>query len=182
MNFHKFILCILAATVSCYSETPQFPSVSSTWPGVTFEIVEMRRFPGDHLALVIQAKLEAKAQAPFVLGEPPAAGTTKIPEDAKEEDINIGDYQNRPYSLVPTKITDELTGKTYQGLSSPPAEVPFFALDQLVATLAPGKAVRLATCFKIPPSTDDKGQQKITIQFPRASQPMTGVVVPPLSP
>ena len=149
--------------------------VETTWPGVRFQIFRIERIPN---RLVVAVRILATEKAP-------PTGTflgvkTPIPSTASPEDVSMGLYDPKPFSLISSVMIDEQSGQRYPVLPSiaPPGRK--YLPRTILASLMPGEAELLTIQFAAPPSFGEGELQKQTASFlfPNAKAPITRVPIP----
>ena len=173
-----FMLSISEAWAQSSQRAGGFPEVETTWPGVRFQIFRIERIPN---RLVVAVRILATEKAP-------PTGTflgtkTPLPSTATREDVSMGLYDPKPFSLTSAVMIDEQSGQRYPVLPSiaPPGKI--YLPSIILASLMPGEAELLTIQFAAPPFGEGE-LQKRTASFllPNAKAPITRVPIPPSSP
>jgi hypothetical protein len=174
-RFLVTFICLIGLLRAAPSASKQ-SEVESTWPGVRFQIADIKPIDGDRLLFLI--RLQATPQA--------ARGTTigvisPIPPGTPKEDISGGQYGPNPFSLIAAVLTDEQTGKKYPAVTPDPNS-PAFAPFQVLTTLSPGGSLVMAVEFQKPPAiVDSEGKPKmptVSLLLPQAKNAIEKVALP----
>lgn len=157
----------------------QAHEMRTQWPGITFRIVEIRRILQNRLLVIVAIKANKDAPARGIfLGTPVEAPPHTLPE-------NLILYQSKPFSLMGSAMTDELTGVQYPSLPPiAPPNMAYFPASTL-QTFRPGLRDILSIQFDTPPPPPPPalGQppvvQTLSFSFPKATGPIVHVPLPP---
>ena len=176
-------LALCAFTLSMFEARAQssqgaggFPEVETTWPGVRFQLFRIERIPLNRLVVAVRI---------FATDKAPRSGTflgtrTPIPANANREDIGMGLYDPKPFSLAGAVMIDEQSGQKYPVLPSIAPVGKQYLPSATLASLMPGQAEMLTIQFAIPPSPpgDEAQKQTASFLFPEAKGPIAKVQIP----
>ena len=172
-----FALSMFEAQAQSSKADGAFPEVETTWPGVRFQLFRIERIPFDRLVVAVRI---------FATDKAPRSGTflgtrTPIPANAKSEDIDIGLYDPKPFSLAGAVMIDDQSGQKYPVLPSIAPVGKRFLPNATLASLMPGQAEMLTIQFAIPPlpSGDELQKQTASFLFPEAKGAIAKVQIPP---
>ena len=168
---------LLAQTANQPPPEPKVPSVTTEWPGVLMKIPEVKRIGGNRLLLVVQIFATDAAPAGTLIGTPAVQDPNASAEDKMRPLVAS------PFSLQGSMMTEEHTLQKFPMLAQDP-HGPIYPSSVLLASVAPGQSVYLTIQFALPPPPppDNTGKipkQTISVLLPKATGPITGVVVPP---
>ncbi len=175
----KYAFLILLVGLGHLWAAPPLAEVETIWPGVKFQVMNAQRIDPSHVLFTVRVTADRTARASVLVASRPALA---IPDGASAEEIDSGKYEAIPFTLVGGKLTDEITGKVYESLSTLPV-APFVGPNSALTNLDPGSAVQMAVYFSVPPPLPKNAEgvtppQKVTIQFPKAAKPLTGFILP----
>ena len=153
------------------------PEVETTWPGVRFQLFRIERIPLNRLVVAVRIFASDKA---------PRSGTflgtrTTIPANANREDIGMGLYDPKPFSLAGAAMIDEQSGQKYSVLPSIAPIGQRYLPSATLASLMPGQAEMLTIQFAVPPpppAEQRPQKQTASFLFPNAKAPITRVPIP----
>ncbi len=180
----KSLICLGGLLLSGALGLAQQASLGSaeitTWPGIKYEVIRLQRIAGDRLLVGI--KLVATDHAP-------KSGTligvkVPVPSGASPEDIQLGRYDPKPFSLATSKITEEKTGQEYAAVP-PLATGPQYIPGEIITTLVPGRSEILTVQFPLPPPPVDasgapsREKQTVSLFLPNAKDPIAKIPLPP---
>ena len=172
-----FALSMFEAQAQSSKADGAFPEVETTWPGVRFQLFRIERIAFDRLVVAVRI---------FATDKAPRSGTflgtrTPIPANAKSDDIDIGLYDPKPFSLAGAVMIDDQSGQKYPVLPSVAPVGKRFLPSATLASLMPGQAEMLTIQFAIPPlpSGDDLQKQTASFLFPEAKGAIAKVQIPP---
>jgi len=186
MKFPVFqIVLSILLTASLFAEEGR--EVPATWPGVTFQVFDIKRLDDAHVLMVVRLKSDGTSGEPVMIGDLPKggkrrhAGTPKSAKGAPDEDEELP----RAFTLTSARMIDETTRKEFSALPSLPSK-PYFGPNAMVTTLGPGGWIQMAVCFNAPPplpagEDGKRPPQKVTVLFPRAVKQLSGLVLPAAS-
>lgn len=178
----KRFLISLALLVIVSSElfaAKPLAEVETVWPGVKFEVMNVMRLDTGHVLLTVRvrADLANKSVTRLVDREEQTP-----PPNASAEDLESGKYEATAFTLVGTTLTDEATGRTFPSMPDLPA-TPYVGPNMALMALEPGSGAQMAVYLQapppLPPAADGSPTpQKVSILFPKAAKPMTGLLLP----
>jgi hypothetical protein len=175
-----FALSIFAAGAQSLRDKRISHEVETTWPGVRFQLFRIERIPPNRLVVAVRIFATEKA---------PRSGTflgtrTPIPANANREDIGMGLYDPKPFSLAGAVMIDDQSGQRYSVLPSIAPVGQQFLPSATLASLMPGQAEMLTIQFAIPPSLsgEDLQEQTVSFLFPEAKGAIAKVTIPPPAP
>jgi hypothetical protein len=172
-----FTFSIFQARAQSSQGAGAFAEVETTWPGVRFQLFRIERIPLNRLVVAVRI---------FATDKAPRSGTflgtrTRIPANANREDIGMGLYDPKPFSLAGAVMIDEQSGQKYAVLPSIAPVGKQYLPSATLASLMPGQAEMLTIQFAIPPSPagDEPQKQTASFLFPEAKGPIAKVQIPP---
>jgi hypothetical protein len=178
-GFALFVLTlsILQAGAQSSQVAGGFPEVETKWPGVRFQLFRIERIPSNRLVVAVRI---------FATDKAPRSGTflgtrIPIPANANREDIGMGLYDPKPFSLAGAMMIDEQSKQKYPVLPSIAPVGKRYLPSATLASLMPGQAEMLTIQFAIPPLPPGEEPQKQTASFvfPEAKGPIVKVQIPP---
>jgi hypothetical protein len=177
--FFVFTFSMFEARAQSSQGAGGFPEVESTWPGVRFQLFRIERIPSNRLVVAVRI---------FATDKAPRSGTflgfrTPIPTNAKPEDIGMGLYDPKPFSLADSVMTDDQTGRRYPTLPPIAPTGTKYLPGATLKSLMPGEAEMLTVQFAVPAemsSADtDAAERTASFLFVNAKGPIAKVPVPP---
>ena len=151
--------------------------VETKWPGVRLQLFRIER-SNPLNRLIVAVRVLATEQAP-------RSGTflgtrTTMPANATREQVAMGLYDPKPFSLADSEMTEDQTGRKYSAL--PPIAPPGkkYPPSTILKSLLPGQSEILTIQFAIPPLTsgDEPRKQTATFVFPSAKASIANVPIP----
>lgn len=157
--------------------------VATTLPGLKLAVTEVRRVDDSHAIVVLRMKADDALTDSVQVVEPALA---KPPVNATAAELEDPKYNVRPYSLLPSSLVDEASGKRFEARALP-FGMPFLGPSMLRSTLEPGSWIQMAVCFDAPPPLPPGPNgivpgQKVTLHFAKAAKPLSGLILPPTPP
>ncbi len=179
LAFALFVFTLLMCEVQAQASQAAggFPEVETTWPGVRFQLFRIERISFDRLVVAVRIFATDKASPSGTF-----LGTRiPIPANADREDVGMGLYDPKPFSLAGAVMIDEQSGQRYPVLPSIAPVGKRYLPSVTLASLMPGQAEMLTVQFAIPPLSAADGSQKQTVSFlfPQAKGPIAKVRIPP---
>lgn len=161
--------------------------VDTRWPGVTIQVPQIKRIPGDRLLVAVMLFATPKAPIATMLGFA-TPQPTHVPVPAHMP-VQLGRVYlpPQPYSIAGATMTDEISQRTYSTLPPDP-KGPLYRSSSVLTSLSPGRGCYLTIQFTSPPPPPPPApgqpapKQYVSFLIPQAVGPITHVMLPPPGP
>jgi len=173
-----------ASALAAQGDQQPLGEADSEWPGVKFQVMEIRRVDPGHLLVTVRLAATKEAANPTFIGIEPPSGA-RAAGNRSPEDAAAGKDEPAPFSLREAILFDEATKQKYPALPGLPPQ-PFLGPNTLLATLRPGGWIQLAVQFPAPPALPRetpgaKEAQRAALLLPKAKAAIKHLPLPALS-